>query len=565
MTLPLFLVHLAGAIFLLLYAVRMVRTGVERASGPGLRRVLIGDQRGRVPSAMVGLVIAILLQSATATAILTVGFVAGGLIPFMGGLSILLGADLGSALVVQVLSFRLDWLIPVLLAFGGWMFLRFDGRQAGQIGRVLLGIAFILLSLGMISQASQPMQESTLVPLIASYLDKEVATAFVLGVVVAFVMHSSVAMILLCATLATHHVVSTGVGAALVLGANLGGALLPIWLTRNVAPHDRRIVFANTALRGLGAIGALMLLLWFPELVQLPDWPPGQVLVTVHVVFNLAVLLLGLATLGLAERLSQRFIPRPLDDGTGTLGMPKSALDPAVLGTPSLALAGILREVLRMGDMVETMVAPVMDVFSKGSDAQVTQTIALEREVNKAFDDIRRYTHEMNRVGLSKREAKQARELTDYSINLEAAADRVVKSLLRLAAEKQKKQLRFSDSGWKELREAHAMVAANIRLALNVLVSEDIDAARRLVEEKANLTAVVRSSRKRHLKRLGSGQELSFETSDIHLETLNTLKEINSLFAAVAYPILYRANLMLDTKLLEKPEVETNEKTDDSI
>ena len=164
MTLPLFFIKLAGATFLLLYAVRMVRTGVERASGPTLRRILVGEKRGRVASALTGVAIAILLQSATATAILTVGFVSGGLMTFISGLAVILGADLGSALVVQILTFKLDWLIPFLLSLGGWMVLTFDGDHRSQIDRILLGIAFILLSLEMISQASAPINGSTLGP-----------------------------------------------------------------------------------------------------------------------------------------------------------------------------------------------------------------------------------------------------------------------------------------------------------------------------------------------------------------------------------------------------------------
>ena len=348
MTLPLFFIELAGATFLLLYAVRMVRTGVERASGPSLRRILVGEKRDRFSSAITGIGIAILLQSATATAILTVGFVSSGLMTFMSGLAIVLGADLGSALVVQILTFDLDWLIPVLLSVGGWMFFTFDGDYRAQLGRILLGIAFILLSLGMISQASAPISGSELVPVVAGFLQKEIVTAFILGVIIAFIMHSSVAAILLCVALAIENVISINVGVAIVLGANLGGALLPIWLTRNVNNENRRIVFANVAIRGLGAVLGLMLLMAFPQIIESRTTQPGQTLVAAHLVFNGAVLVLGLCVLGLAEKLTTQLLPEtPETDNSESL-LPKTALDVAVIGTPSLALASITREVLRM-------------------------------------------------------------------------------------------------------------------------------------------------------------------------------------------------------------------------
>ena len=552
MTLPLFFIHLAGATFLLLYAVRMVRTGVERASGPALRQILIGEKRGRVPSALTGVGIAILLQSATATAVLTVGFLSSGLITFVNGLAIILGADLGSALVVQILTFNLDWLIPLLLTIGGWMFLKFDGDYRTQIGRIFLGIAFILISLGMISQASAPISGSTLVPVVAGFLQKEIATAFVLGVIFAFVMHSSVAAILLCVALAIENVISINVGVAIVLGANLGGALLPVWLTRNLKQENRRVVYANVVIRGFGAVLGLLLLMTFPHLIENRTTLPGQTLVTAHLVFNGAVMVLGLCVLGLSEKITTQLMPDTPDTDNDESLLPKTALDVAVINTPSLALASITREVLRMGGMVQAMVTPALDEFSTGKATQEHNINALEVEVNKAFDDIRRYTANMSQSELSKKEAKQARELADFSINLEAAGDRVVKTLLPLATEKLKKNLRFTDSGWSELTKLHSKVVYNMQLALNVLISEDVESSRILVEEKNNLSRVIRTSRKRHLKRLSSGEELSFDTSDIHLETLNALKDINSLFATVAYPILYKNNEMLESKLVDR-------------
>ena len=432
------------------------------------------------------------------------------------------------------------------------MFLTFGSDYRAQVGRIFLGIAFILLSLGMISQASAPISGSTLVPVVAGFLQKEIVTAFVLGVIFAFVMHSSVAAILLCVALAIENVISINVGVAIVLGANLGGALLPIWLTRNVNRENRRVVFANVVIRGLGAVLGLILLMTFPQLIENRTTQPGQTLVTAHLVFNSVVLILGLCVLGLSAKVTSQFLPEtPASDSDDSL-LPKTALDVAVIATPSLALASITREVLRMGGMVQAMVIPALDEFSTQKTTLEHNINALEIEVNKAFDEIRRYTANMSQAEMSKKEAKQARELADFSINLEAAGDRVIKTLLPLATEKLNKNLRFTDSGWGELTKLHSKVVSNIQLALNVLISENIESARILVEEKSNLSRVIRTSRKKHLKRLSSGEELSFDTSDIHLETLNALKDINSLFAAVAYPILYRNNEMLETKLVDR-------------
>ncbi|MFQ5622133.1 MAG: Na/Pi cotransporter family protein [Paracoccaceae bacterium] len=551
MDLPLFLLQLAGATMLLLYAVRMVRTGIERASGPAMRRVLIGQGRSRLATAGAGALIAVLMQSSTATALLTAGFAASGLVTFSHGLSVMLGADLGTALVVQILSFKLSWLIPFLLFAGGWLFLKTDGQVSRQSGRIIMGIAFILIALGMISQASEPMRESAFVPEIAGFLSNEPTTAFILGTFIAFAMHSSVAAILLSVTLAAQGVLPVPAGVAIVFGANLGGALLAVWLSRDMAPIARRIPMGNVLLRGAGAILAILALMAFPPMTSFLGSHPGQALVTVHLVFNGLVLLTGLPLVGPIEKLVTRVVADPAGESADQPLRPRSALDANVIDTPRLALACITREVLRMGENVQTMVEPVMSVIGSGDKTKASRIRDLEKEVNKSFDDIRKYVADMSKVGMVKNEARQARELTEFSINLESAADIVVKNLLPIASEVSQKQLSFSSQGWKELVDMHRQVMDNIQLSLNVVVSEDIDSARTLIEEKADMTRRIRSSRKRHLKRLASGEERSFETSDLHLEALHALKEINSMFASVAYPILYRNNQILDTRLVD--------------
>src|SRR5690606_22758801 len=130
------LLHLAGAITLLLWAVRMVRTGVERSQEPALKRLLRESRGGRLRAAAIGAGGAIVLQSATAVALLASGFAASGTISLATGLSMMLGADLGSAIVVRILSIEVHWLSPLLLVLGGVLFFRGPSRTWRQSGRI---------------------------------------------------------------------------------------------------------------------------------------------------------------------------------------------------------------------------------------------------------------------------------------------------------------------------------------------------------------------------------------------------------------------------------------------
>jgi len=545
-----FIISLTGATMLLLYAVRMVGTGIERAMGPSFKRLITAHKGRLVNMALVGVLLAVILQSATAAALLATGFSASGMISFVGGLALVLGADLGSALVIQILSFKLAWLIPVLLTVGGYLFLKVENRTPRQVGRILLGIAFILLSLRLIGEAVHPIREAAFMPAIAGYLANDFVTAFIVGAVITFAMHSSVAAILMFVTFVSIGVLPVEAGASVVMGANFGSATLPIWLSRGMSPAARRIPYGNLFLRGIGSVLGLLVINLTPALDLLSFFPAPQILVSVHLIFNLALLLISLPLVRFFEAPLVAMFPERGADDAGKALQPGTALDPRVTDQPRLAIAALKREVLRMSQLIEAMARPVMEVYESGDADVIEQVRDMDHEVNAMLSAIRRYAASIPREKMTKEQNRKVRELTEYSINLETAGDIISKRLMDLAEEKARKRLQFTREGWSELRGLHERVMSNMALAFNVLVSEDIESARLLVQEKTEMSAQERKSRKKHLKRLREGLEQSFESSDVHLETVRSLKDLNSQIAAVAYPILYRHGQLLETRLV---------------
>lgn len=250
----LLLLHLAGAATLLLWAVRMVRTGVERSQEPALRRALRESKGGKLRAAAIGAIIAVLLQGSTAVAVLAAGFARSGALTLSTGLALMLGADLGSSLVVQVLSIDLHWVTPVLLLCGGGLFFKGANRELKQLGRILIGIALILVSLQMIAEATAPLREGSFLPAVIGYLSGDFVSAFLIGAVFTWLIYSSVASILLVATFAVAGLMPLELVVSLMLGANLGGGLIAVGLTRQSFVEARRIAWGNLLFRGVGAL-----------------------------------------------------------------------------------------------------------------------------------------------------------------------------------------------------------------------------------------------------------------------------------------------------------------------
>jgi len=543
-------IKMFGAVMLLLYAVRMVRTGFERAAGPTLRRVIGKASAGAVSGALSGVAVAVLLQSATAVAMLAAGFATSGFITTAAGLAVLLGADLGSSLVVQFLVFDLSWLVPLLLATGAWLFLKLDARSAKQTGRILLGIAFILLALGMIGDATAPLKEARFMPQIAGYLGEDASTAMAVGAVLAFLVHSSVAAVLMIAALVQNAGLSLEAAVPLVLGANVGAGMVALWLTRGMDRKARLLPLGNFLFRTAGAFLALLLLARLTPLLEVISDSPAQQVVAAHVTFNFLLVVVCLPLTGPVSWLVERMVPESERQEDSDLLLPQSALDRQLVANPRLALASATRELLRMGELVEMMARPVILMLENGSEPEIRRLQQIDSHVNAIHSSVKLYIAEVNRGELDAEQAKRSMELVSFAVNLERAGDLVAKNLLELALELQANKISFSKEGLKELTWMHDRVLANMELALNVLVSADVASARELIAEKDKMRALERESHGRHLDRLKARTLQSMESSNAHLEVMRSLKDINSLFASAAVPILAREGQLRDTRLV---------------
>ncbi|PRZ45296.1 Na/Pi cotransporter family protein [Tritonibacter scottomollicae] len=541
-----FLIQIAGAAALLLWAVRLVRTGVERAFATQLRQGLRRASDNRVLAAVSGMLSAMLLQSSTAVAMLVSNFASKGVLTAAVGVAMLLGADLGSALVAQILLARPGVLVPALLLLGVVLFLRSNQRKLRQTGRILIGLALIFVSLDMLRTATAPIIQSEGAVAILGYLDSDLLTAFLLGAVFAWVVHSSVAAILLFVTMVAQGALPPMAAMAMVLGANLGGAMIAFVLTLAADVRARRIVTANLVLRGGGAI-AVLLALSFQ--VFDPAWLGQDAAVQVmnlHLAFNLALCVLALPIAGLIAKLSEQMMR---DQSTQTLGRGLSALDQAALEDPPRALNCAARELLRMGEVIEKMLVAAMGLYETWDDRVATAIQEDEKALRRMHLDLKLYLAGMNRHKLDDNAVNGAIEASLLAANLEAAADQVSRKMIELARKLSSEGICFSKSGKQEIGDFMDRIQANVQLALTVMMTRNPDDARELVAEKESIRTAEQRLQSKHLSRLREGVSESIETSAIHQETLRILKQVNTSFAMAGYPILDESGDLLSSRL----------------
>lgn len=535
------LIQIGGGVALLLWATRLVRTGIERAYGQRLQQVLTMSVRNRVSALIAGLGVTAVLQSSTATALLTVSFARSGLLTTTMALAILLGADVGSTAVVQVLSIDLSWLSPVLLVVGVMFFQIGTQRKVRQMGRIFIGVGLMLISLKMIVGASLPLRESEALPAVIGFFAEDMITAFLLTAAVTWLAHSSVAMVLLIMSLAASSVIPVSLAFVLVLGANVGSGLIPFFMTINSEPEFRRIPLGNLLMRVAGALAFLWALPSIaPLLTSYLGSEPSRQVANFHSAFNLVLALFFLPLAHVVSALTSQILKSraAVENGEGKEWVNPSYLDAKVIDTPRLALACATREVLRMADKVEAMLRQTIDMFQTTDQQAISNLVRMDDEVDRMYDEIKLYIANISRKELTSDEASLSMRLSDFTIKLEHIGDIIERSLTRLATKRAEGDLEFSKEGWGELVDLHARVVANLQLALNVLVSSDLESARELISEKRAVSELERKSSDRHLARLASGQVASIRTSAIHLDAIKDLRQINSQLSSVAYSIL---------------------------
>lgn len=549
-SLTLFIIQIAGAAALLIWSVRLVRTGVERAFVVQLRLWLRRSARSRLLAAASGLASAMLLQSSTAVAILVTGFVAGGSLAGGVGLAILLGADIGSALVAKLLLIRMVWLEPLLLLVGVALFLRSPQRRLRQTGRILIGLALIFLSLDMIRNATAPLVDSAGAQTVMLYLGRDVMTAFLIGAVFTWVVHSSVAAVLLFVTLVSQGLLPQSAAVAMVLGANLGGSMIAYLLTYSEPVEARRMIVSNLVLRGGGAALALVsLTLAKPSL----DWlgpTQAQVVINLHVFFNVMVALVALPLLGPIFRVAETLMVKRTDVAASASVL--SALDASALKSPERALSCASREIVRMGEMTEAMLRSILPLYDRWDEGSASLIVARGQTMQTMHFDLKLYLATLNRTELNEGAASRSMHLSTVAVNLEGASDMIARNMVDMARRLNAEGLSFSDQGKAEISDFHDRVLSNAQLALNVMMTQNPEEARDLVAQKEAVRWIEQNLQLKHLERLREGRLESIETSNIHQETLRALKYVNTAFSMVAHPILQETGDLLQSRLAEK-------------
>jgi len=538
--------HIIAGVCLLLWGVTLLRLGVTRGFGAELRRFLAQCSKNRVTAFMAGIGMTALLQSSMATTIIVTAFAGQGLVNAGTGLAIVLGADVGTTLVAQLFSLDISMLLPIFMITGYALFSMEHSGRFKNIGRMLIGVSLMLIALSLIREGADPLKESKVLPEILAPLDQDPFFAVLIAALLTWVIHSSLAMVLLIMSLVAGGLLPGALALYLVLGANIGGTIAPLVATLRDNPDAMRIPLGNVLIRAFGVLACIPLLHHIMPYLEQWQPDPARQVVDFHTGFNVVLALLFLPFTGVLQKILKAALPdRPSAPDPGR----SKYLNEKDLDMPSVALSSAARETLRMGDIVQQMLEDTLQILKTNDERLLEKVQAEDDTVDRIYDQLKHYMARLSQEFMDPKEAQRYVQVLTFSTNIEHVGDVIDKNLMPLALKKIRSQQHFSAAGFKEIEHMHKLVLESIQLAQSLFISGDLDSARRLVEGKEVIRKAEIEGMTTHIERLRGGVPETIATSSLHLDIIRDYRRINTYVCTVAYPLLEETGEIHETRL----------------
>jgi phosphate:Na+ symporter len=523
-----------GGIALLLYGLQLLKDGLGGIAGIRLRSILGSVTQNRFIGLLTGALVAAVLQSGSAATVMLVGFTSAGFLTLSQSIAVILGADIGSTLTVQLIAFGILDLALAIVAVGFIIWFTSRNRRMKSLGLSILGFGFIFLALKVLIEGLAPFRSSEIVQQILLGVGGAPLLGILIATLLSALFHSSAATIGITLAFAAQDLMPLSSAIPIILGANIGSSATALLASIGTTAEARRVALAHGLFKILGVALFFPFLDHFETLVAATASAPMRQIANAHTFFNLGIALLFLPFTAFLAKLVTHLIPdRPeLEEP----GQPKY-LDPRVLDTPALALGQATREALRVSDIVRDMYRDTIHVFMEDAIELAEDIQRRDDWVDRLDREIKLYITKLSAANLTEDQSQREISLLALTGDLETIGDIIDKNLMELAKKKSYKGLRFSDRGQNEIIELHEQVGRNFENVISAFAGQDAELARQVINEKATISQKERELRAAHIERLHEGLPESIETSAIHLDVLTNLVRINHHVISIAYPI----------------------------
>ncbi len=519
------LLFVAGLILFLVGVVRL-SAGVQQLFTVRIREYIKYSVKRPVYGMLTGIVTTILFQSSTATTLLTVGMVSAGLMTFYHSLGIILGADIGTVLTVQLVVWKFTDVSPIFIISGGIIWLTGKSKEKA-IGEAIFYFGLVFFGLSLAAMAAAPLKDHETV--IHFFQEtRNPLLGVVIGALFAGIVHASIIPISILAILATQGIISIENALPVIFGANIGTAVTALMAGAVVGVNGRRSAVSHFLFKCFGTLICLVILPGLVVILKNLSANVAQQIVLGHFIFNILIVVVFIFLLKPFVRLMEKIIPGEEE----ILPLWPEFLDEKYLADPEEALTSVKKELHREILLTQRILAESLSLRREYREWKRRNLVYIKLVVDHLQAGIVEFLCKISYHELSPPLSQKLFLYTAMADDIKRIGDHAVK-LADLAKDKYHVRASFTEVAKRELEEIERLTAGNLDDAVSLTEKYDEDKVKRISRREEDVDARVKDAREGHLVRYCNGI-CRAESGPIFVEMLIHLERISDLCQNVA-------------------------------
>ena len=529
-------IGIMGGLGLFLYGMNLMGDGLQKSAGSKLKRIIELLTSNVIMGVLVGMVVTMVIQSSSATTVMVVGFVNAGIMSLTQAIGVIMGANIGTTITAQLVSLDVDFLAPVALGIGIVIYMFSNKPKHKNIADILIGFGILFTVMDFMKEAVKPLAGyQGFTDMLLSFGHHPILGVLMGFAITAIVQSSSASMGMLIA-LASQGLIPITAALPILYGENIGTCVTSLISSIGASRNARRAAIMHLTFNVLGSM-IFMFILSKPIVAIVTAIDPtdaARQIANAHTLFNILNVIVLLPFNKLIVKLALKLVPETKGEQDDDKVV--KYIDDRMIETPSIALANIVKETLRMGEKSKESLNAAMDGIVDKSKEKIELSFKREKLINELQKSILNYLLKLSKASLN----EDSRETVDALFNTVNDIERIgdhAENIAELAKDIVDLEISFSDVGIGELKDMYNKVVSTYTYALEAMRTSNVELACKVIKMEEQVDMMEKSCRANHMNRLNSSS-CSIESGVIYLDIISNLERVSDHAVNIAQQVI---------------------------
>lgn len=528
-------ISLIGGLGLFLFGMTLMGEGLQKSAGSKLKKIIELLTSNVLMGVLVGTVVTGIIQSSSATTVMVVGFVNAGIMSLSQAIGVIMGANIGTTITAQLVSFNLEGLAPVALGIGIIFYLFPGKKNLKNIGEILIGFGILFTGMEFMKDAVKPLADIPQFKDALLYFSHHPLLGILAGFLITGVLQSSSASMGMLIALASEGLLPLSSALPILYGDNIGTCVTSLLSSIGASINARRAAVMHLSFNVIGTI-IFILVLNKPITAVVTAMNPTDIarqIANAHTLFNVINVIILLPFSKYIVKLAIKLVPQRDDEESINA---TKYLDERMLETPSIALGNTVSETLRMGNKATlTLESSFRGLLEKDSN-EVKKAFEYEETVNKLQKDLLNYLLKLSKASLNEDERFKTDLLFNTINDIERVSDHA-DNIAEIANDVIELNIDFSNTAVREINDIYSKALSNFKNSLLALKNGDTNLANKVLDVEKEVNYLEKSFRKYHINRLNEGN-CTIDAGVLYLDLVSNLERISDHSVNIAQQVL---------------------------